>query len=292
MSAFEISVILAEAQGQPDLRPALASIERACAGLSTEVLVVRPSGRPPLSSWPALMVRELVTDEATLVPQRWGVGVRAAAAPVFACLTSEFTVHEDWARALLDALGNGAVGAAGAIELGTHAGATAAAVYLVRFSSYLPRPGAEPKAAENIPGDTAAYRRDAVMRFPDLLADGFWEIEFHRRFAAAGQQLLALPQPLATFRPKRGLGASLLLRYRHGREYGVTRVVRHRHHAWRLILGAPLVPFVLVGRIVRRVMAVPGRRRLMFGAFPALMMISAAWAAGEAAGAWSARGQR
>lgn len=291
MSAFEISVIVAEAQGQQDLQPTLASVERATAGQCAEVLVVRPPGRPPLPSFSTLAIRELPADEGSLVPQRWGIGVRAAAAPVFACLTSEFTVHPDWARTLLGSIATGAVGTAGAIELAASAGTTAAAVYLVRFSSYLPCPGSAPRSVRDIPGDTAAYQRDAVAAFPDLLAEGFWEVDFHRRFTAEGRQLVYLPTPLATFRPRRGLRASLVLRYRHGREFGITRVEKYRHSAGRLILGMPLVPVVLVARIVRRA-ATAGRIGLALRAFPVLAMISAAWAGGEAAGAWSARKER
>lgn len=291
MSPFEISVIVAEAQGQPDIHATLASVERATTGLRTELLVVRPPGRAPLPSSSILSIRECATEEESLVPQRWGVGVRAATAPVFACLTTEFTVHPDWARALLGAIATGAVGAAGAIEVAANAGITATAVYLVRFSPYLPRTGSAPRSVPDIPGDTAAYRRDAVVAFPDLLADGFWEVDFHRRFAAAGQKLLCLPDPLSTFRPGRGLGASLVLRYRHGREFGITRVEKYRHSAGRLILGTPLVPMVLVARMVRRA-AAAGRIGLAVRAFPVLAMISAAWAGGEAAGAWSVRGRR
>ena len=292
MSAFEISVILAEAPGQPDLQPTLASIERACAGLSAEVLVVRPAGRPPWSPGSANNVRELTAGEATLVPERWGVGVLAATAPVFACLTSEFTVHAAWARSLLDALATGAVGAAGAIELARGADATAAATYLVRFSPYLPGPAGRPRQAANIPGDTAAYQREAVLVHADLLTEGFWEIEFHRRFANDGKKLILLQAPLATYSTNRGLAATLLLRYRHGREFGATRVVMHRHSRWRLVLASPIVPVVLVTRIFGRLARVPRRIGLAVRAFPALVMISAAWAAGEAAGAWSARDPR
>ncbi|HEY8062888.1 MAG TPA: hypothetical protein VID74_08825 [Gemmatimonadales bacterium] len=292
MPAFELAVILAEADGQPDCQAAVASIERACAGLSAELLVVRPQGGPQLPSSSSLAVRELATDNTTLVPERWGIGVRAATAPVFACLTTEFTVHDSWARSLLTALATDAVGAAGAIELAPGAGTTAAAIYLVRFSAYLPRSGTEPHPVRSIPGDTAAYRRDAVVACADLLAEGFWEIEFHRRFAAAGRQLLAIPAALSTFRPNRSFNATVLLRYRHGYEYGVTRVVRHRHRAWRLIVTAPVVPLVLVARILRRVVAARGYAARAIRAFPALAAISLAWAVGEAAGAWSARGRK
>lgn len=288
MTAFDLSIILAEATDHPELDATLASIEAACAGIAAEVLVVRPGGRAPLRASQAVTLREITVDDATLVPVRWGHGVRAAQAPVFGCLTTEFTVNGEWARALLAAVAGGATGAAGAIELAPHAGMTSTATYLVRFSAYMPRPGREARTTSQMPGDTAGYQRDAVIASADLLADGFWEVEFHRRFLADGRRLVAIAIPLAKFNSSRSLSASLLLRFRHGREFGITRVVRHRHNRAVLVLGAPLVSVVLATRIVRRALRSPGAWRLLLRAFPAVALMSAAWAAGEARGAWSA----
>lgn len=292
MQSFDLSIILAEAQGRPELAAALASIECACTGIPAEVLVVRPLGRPALPRSTTLTLRELVVEEHTLVPERWGVGVRAAQAPIFACLTTEFTVHPDWARTLLVVLANGTVGAAGAIALAPRSGITAGAVYLLRFSAFLPRGGAGPRVTENIPGDTAAYRRDAVVAFPDLLAQGFWELEFHRRFVAQGDRLLAVGEALATFDSDRELRAALLLRVRHGYQFGITRVMRHRHNPWRLLLFAPLVPAVLLARIFRRTAKAPQSWWLAIRSLPVLAILSLGWAYGEAAGAWSVRDRR
>lgn len=289
---LNISVILAEAAGSPELEPALEAIERACAGIRAEILVVRPEGRAALPRSTTCALREVIVEEHTLMPERWGFGVRAARAPVFACLTTEFVVHPDWARTLLQALASGAVGAAGAIELAPEAGITATAVYLTRFSAFLPRPRAELSVTDNIPGDTAAYQRAAVMAFPDLLSDGFWEVEFHRRFRAQGSPLLATNKSLSTFHSTRSCRSAVALRYRHGYEYGVTRVVRHHHKVWRLMLAAPLVPAVLLARILRRAASAKGGWKLAIKALPALGLICAGWASGEAAGAWAARGRR
>lgn len=251
--------------------------------------MVRPPGRPPLPVSTTVAIRELAADEATLVPQRWGIGVRAAAAPAFACLTTEFTVTEQWATTLQGALASGAAGAAGGIELGHGAASTAAALYLVRFSSWLPQDPGPPRPTANIPGDTAAYESKAVLAHGDLLKQGFWEVEFHTRFAREGRKLLAFPGALATYLPASGMAATLSLRYRHGREHGETRVVTHRHNRWRLIVSAPAVPIILVVRILRPVVRDRGRFALAIRAFPALVLICCAWSAGEAAGAWQAK---
>lgn len=288
---FELSVIIAEAPGQTDIERTLASVERACAGRPTEVIVVRPAGRPAVRNSASVHLRECACDEALLVPERWGIGVRSARAPAFACLTTEFVVLPRWAEVLLGALAGGAIGAAGAIELEADASLAAAATYLIRYSPYLPGSGNVRPNASNIPGDTAAYQTAAVTAFPDLLVKGFWEVDFHRRFHEAGGRLEWLPEAVAIFSTECSFYTTLLLRYRHAREFGVGRVMQQGHSRWRLIVMAPLVPLVMTFRVVRRVWQVPARRSLAIRALPSLLAIGVAWAAGEAAGAWSVQGR-
>ena len=289
---FEISVILAEAKENPDLGGALAAIEHACAGLLAEVIVVRPRGREALPASSALAIREVVAGEETLVPERWGLGVAVSRAPVFGCLTSELFVRPDWARTLIGALNQGAAGAAGTIAIVPHAGMVAAAVYLVRFNAFLPRrdPGAE--STGNIPGDAAAYRRDAVLAYPELLAEGFWEAEFHRRFRADGIGMTMFNQPLAAFNSAITLRSAMTVRARHGHGFGVTRVTRYRESALRLLLAAPAVPLVLFARLLQRAARSSGAFVLAVRSFPALILLCGAWAWGEATGAWAARSAR
>jgi hypothetical protein len=292
VTEFAISVILAESAAHAGLEPALSAIERSCAGLAAEVLVVRPAGRPPLPHSAGVTYREVIAEPDQLVPERWGLGVRHATAPVFACLSTEFEVHPEWATTLLDALADGSVGAAGAIDLAAGSGMTATAVYLVRFSVFFAPRDPPVREVGHIPGDGAAYRRAPVAALPELLATGFWEIEFHRRFLADGLRLRSISKSLITFHPTNNLRSAAVLRSRHGFEYGITRVQQHHHSPWSLIAAAPLVPFVLVARIIRKTLSTDGGWRLLIRSFPALVVISSAWAWGEATGAWSARGRR
>ena len=289
---FDLSVILAEARGNPALDPPLAAIECACEGIRAEVLVVRCAGRPALRSSSIVALRELTVDESLLVPERWGVGVRAAQAPVFACLTTELTPAPTWARSLLEALRTGAAGAASALALAPGAGARAAAVYLVRFSAFLPGNDGDFRPRHDMPGDGAAYRRDAVVAFPELLAQGFWEAEFHRRFHAQGSALVYASDPLVSFDSAVSLGDIMSVRARHGRGYGQTMVADGRRSAARLVLGAPAVPAVLLLRIFRRAARAPGMLWQAMRSLPALLMICSAWAWGEGGGAWAARKPR
>ncbi|MES2125013.1 MAG: hypothetical protein V4503_10050 [Gemmatimonadota bacterium] len=286
---FDLSVILAEAIDNPGLDRSLAAINCACAGIPTEVLVVRPSGRPPLPASDSLTLREIAAGESTPVPDRWGLGVAAAQAPIFACLTTELEVYPDWARAVLAALRDGVVGTAGTIALKPGAGRVASAVYFVRFNAFLPQSAATSHAGHNIPGDTGVYRREAVMAYPELLSEGFWEADFHRRFRAEGKPLRLLDQPLAFFDTAIGLRAAMKLRAHHARGFGETRVARYGESAYRLLLAAPLVPVVLLLRILRRAAGSRGAFGLAIRVLPALTLLCAAWGWGEATGAVAAR---
>lgn len=55
---------------------------------------------------------------------------------------------------------------------------------------------------------------------------------------------------------------------------------------WRIVLAAPVVPFVLLFRILRRVGKAGGDIGLVVKCSPLILWLAACWAAGEADGAW------
>ena len=284
MTTYELSVVIAVAPGHPDLEPVLASVAASCSGLTTELLIVGESNAAVAETTANLTVRRIPSAPGTLVPVAWGLGIAIAQGEIIACLSSEFTVRSDWLPTLIAAVREGAVGAAGAIEIAAGAGATTAAMYFLRFSPFLPRAAAA-AMVNNIPGDGALYRRDKIVQHPDLLAQGFWEIVFHQRWLATGEQLRFDPAPLVTYHGPAGLRDGAVLRYRHGVTYGSTMVLRHGNSRMRHILGAPLLPLVLCARIARRVVTAGKGVATLLRALPPLLVLTGAWSLGEATGA-------
>jgi len=278
----KFSVILAET-GDADPSPAIDAILTACEGLPSEIILVGgvPRPRDP-------RVSEYVqTSHETLTPVRWGLGLAKARGDIVAFTTSELLVHPQWARKLLEAFTDQVAGAAGGIELSPRAGAAQCAMYLLRYSAFVPAEPGPPMPVEDIPGDTGAYRRFALLAHPDLLERGVWEVEFHRRFLRDGLLLLRLPESLATFAGKATFVASTQQRYSHGREFGRARVSRLGQSKARVVAAAPLVPIVLTTRILRRVAGTNlGRVRVVAAMIP-LLLLAGAWALGEAIGALS-----
>lgn len=282
MSSPKLSVVVAEAGGA-DPTPAIDAIARACEGIPSEIIVV---GAAPGRRDPRVSEQVLAPPEA-LTPVRWGLGLAKARGDIVGFATSELLVHPQWARKLLDAMADGAVGAAGAIALSPRAGVAHCAMYLLRYSAFIPASPGPLQPVADIPGDTGAYRRTALLAHPDLLERGVWEVEFHRRFRRDGLLLLRIPESLATFAGTATIVASMQQRFQHGREFGRTRVRELGQAKARVVAAAPLVPLVLTLRILRRAAATNLRRgRVLAAVFP-LLLLSSAWALGEAVGALS-----
>jgi len=286
---FDLTVIVALAPGHPGLEPVLGSLATSCVGLATEVLVIGDVSKPVAAPALNLTIRTIPSEEGTLIPMRWGEGIAAAQGPVVACLSTEFSVAESWARTLLPRIAGGTVGAASAIDLAPGASATTAAMYLLRFAHFLPWPDTAPKETSNIPGDGAMYLRSCILEHSDLLAEGFWEIEFHKRWLRAGKRLSLDRSPQLTFVGPATLENAAMLRYRHGVTYGSTMVLRHSHSRMRHILSAPILPLVLIARIAAEVRATGQGLATFLRALPPLLVLTSAWSLGEAIGAARAR---
>ncbi len=286
----DLSIVLA-LDGSSPRRDALATLRQACRGLSVE-LIVAAAGVPPdadelEASFPGARVE--CRPRGTLTPVLWAAGLGVARGRNVAFTTDQVRVSPTWAQTLLAALASGAVGAGGPIELGPGYDAATAAAYFIRFSAFSSRRWPAPTWARDVPGDNAAYRRESLLCHADLLMDGFWEVEFHRRFEGEGGMLRMEPGARASLVGPVAFGPMLRQRYRHGRVFGSSRVQRHGEPSLKLLLSAPLVPLLLIVRIAMRVLPEAGMRRIFLGALPRLALLSTAWAAGEAAGAVGAR---
>ena len=191
MSTPELSVVIAvvdaAALGNGSLTAALDALAASCMRVSYEIIAVLPDMSAETSVPPSMRdgVHVLHAPSGALTPVMWGAGLHVARGRVVAFTTAQMRVGIDWAPSLLRALDTrddkSIVGAGGPIELGTTDGAATDAAYFVRFSAFLPGLWNCVAPAADIPGDNAAYLRTALLQHKDLLTDGFWEVEFHRR---------------------------------------------------------------------------------------------------------------
>lgn len=219
-----------------------------------------------------------------LIPHLWGLGISRTSGDVIAITTAHFAAESNWISTIRQAHGrfeSPAIG--GRIEPPRGGRAVDWATYFLRYSSYLAYD--REQAVPDLAGDNASYKRVALDAYPELLRDGFWELDFHHRLRAEGKSLMFVPAIRVTQRTSFGFRRFLRQRVQHGRHFGQTRF-RGRSGLIRAIAVAasPLIPLVFLAKIVARV----ARSRRDFGPFlwslPILICFLIAWSVGEALG--------
>lgn len=283
----ELSVIVGCLDGASTIRDCLTALQAACAGIDAEILVADASAddsaRIARESLPQAHVLSLPVG--TLVPSLWGAALREAQGRVVAFTIAQCVVDPGWARALLDGIRSGATGVGGRLGVRSGTSATGRATFYLRYSAWLSVPDGP---AEEIPGDNAAYDHEALRSVRDSSGAPFWEVEAHARFRAAGRRLVVHPGATAWFADDTALGTMAARRFAHGRHSGSFRVRSGIRTRWQMVLGAPLVPFVLLVRVATRVARAPGHMAGFASSVGAFLVLAAAWAAGEAIGGFTA----
>ena len=279
-----LTVVLAVDGASDRIDDRLDAIARSCQGLDADVLVVHSRDIPiAMPAHPPISATALAAP-GDLVPTFWGLGIANARGDVVALTTTQFRVTEGWARELLRPFeADDTVGAGGSVTVSPDAAALTRAVFLIRYSEHMAVPGA-PSPAE-IAGDNAAYRRAAVLRACPNVADGFWEVDVHRVLRAQGGRIVHVPQAIAEFSPALSLREMFANRVVHGSHFGAYRVQVLRWPRLVAVAVTPLVPMVLLARILGRIRRTGQSLSSAFVLLPAMVTLLGAWAVGEARGA-------
>lgn len=286
----QVSIVIGSVEAARSIRDCVASVTHSCAGLNAEIIVVDGSGDGTAATvrmyFPHVQLVQL--PPGTLTPVLWSTGISRARGDRIAFTTGQCVVPQEWIHSLSSALDRGASGAGGPIDLREGASIVDRAVYLLRYSAFLPGATTGMSRVEEIAGDNAMYTRAALHEHRSALTEGFWEVELHERLRVTGRHLLMIEDATVAFGRSFPLGVISRHRYGHGRHFGAWRVGRGASPL-RLVLAAPLVPFVLVARIKRRVRR-SGRHRASFIlASVVILWLATCWAIGEAWGAIAGR---
>lgn len=283
MTEPTLSVVIAswpDLDGLPECLDALAPQQ----GEAAEVFVVSPACPTPELKERHPWVRWLAAPADRLIPHLWGQGMVQAVGDVMAITTAHFAPAADWLAALRQAhvrLDAPAIG--GRIEPPRGGRLVDWATFFLRYSQYhgLDRE----QELGDLAGDNASYKRAALAAYPGELAEGFWELDLHRRLRAAGQRLMFVPAVRVTQRTSFGFRRFLAQRLHHGRQFGRSRFAG-RSGLLRVATAAaaPLIPLVFLARITGRVAR--GRRDYgpFLAALPILVCFLIAWSLGEAWG--------
>jgi hypothetical protein len=283
----ELSVIVGSLDAAGTIGECLSALQTACEGIDAEILVADASAddsaRLARESLPAARILSLPVG--TLVPALWGAGLREARGRVVAFTIAQCAVERGWAHALLEGIRGGAAGAGGRLDVRRGTSATGRATFYLRYSAWLSVPDGP---ATEIAGDNAAYDHESLRAVRDPGEGPFWEVEAHARFRATGRRLVIHPGATARFTDDTALSTMAARRFTHGRHSGAFRVRSGIRTPWQMVLGAPVVPFILLGRVARRVTRAPGHMVGFLTSLGAFLVLATAWAAGEAIGGFTA----
>ena len=278
------SIVVASHNARASAADCLESIRRQ-AGSETEVLVVDNStdGTADVlrERFPELPLLRL--PPSALIPELWAAGIRASHGDLVAITTAHCVPCERWMATMLDALAGPAAGVGGAIDNDPEGTAVDWAVYFCRYAAYMP-PVREGFAAE-IAGDNAAYKRRAIDACAGVWRDGFWEAAVHAELRQAGERLWLAPAALVCHKRSFDFAGFLRQRFVHGMRYGRDRR-REIGGAgrWLRALTSPLIPAVLLFRIVRQVRRKRRHGKELARALPFVLAFLAAWTSGELIG--------
>lgn len=283
----ELTVIVGSLDAGAHLPECLASLHSACEGLDAEILVVDGSATTSLDliSQRFASARFIAMPSGTLVPALWGRGLRDARGRIVAFTIAQCRVGAGWARSLIDGIRSGASGVGGPLDVLPGTSATGRATFYLRYSAWL---GVPDGLVSEIAGDNAAYDHAALRAVRNDAAESFWEVEAHAGFRQLGHTLIMHSGATAWFADDTGLATMAARRFAHGRHSGAFRVRSGIRTRWQMIVGAPLVPFVLLARVARRVVRARGHVLRFVTSLGAFCVLAAAWAAGEAFGAFMA----
>lgn len=283
----DIAVIVGAQNARSTICDCLDSVLEQVSGLRAEVLVADSSSDGTdvivASKFPAVKLIKTASDK--LVPHLWAIGMEQASAPIVAITTAHCIPTHNWIEAILEQSSNNRefAGIGGPISPPLGQPGKDWAVYFSRYSAFMP-PSKAGRVAD-IPGDNAAYRKEALDRCWTDRQNGFWETIFHSSLHQAGEKLYMSPTIEVVLGHTDSGWDYFRTRFRHGVHYGSTRANNHGLIKLARILAAPILMPYLVLRIGKRVTSKrPDFFPYYLSALPWLLFFMIGWSLGEVKG--------
>ncbi len=242
------------------------------------------AGEPSARTIKASNVIDLQSADNSLIPLLWRDGMRAAKAERIAVTTAHCIPAENWVESCLALdMKIGCAGVGGVIDNDPASDAPGWAIFFQRYINY-----ASPQQARDtheIAADNALYQRSNIFDLPELLETGFWEPDFHHHFRAQGSCLRLEPTLRVIHHNRYTAWQFFRQRIMHGHNFGHSRA-QHLSIPMRLVyfLGSPLIPLVILQKIVSRVWRQGQYRGKLLLALPWLLFFVSGWSIGEARG--------
>jgi hypothetical protein len=231
---------------------------------------------------PGLALHCHLVDRDSTLPQMWWQALQLARGRIVAVTEDHCMPEPDWLQQLHDEFARDPtlVGVSGCVINGLTGSALDWATYLCEYAAFAPP---VPRTDTPVGMNIAYLRERLVAQPPQLLTTGFWDATLLPPLRAGGARLLAGSAAHVRHCKHFGVGGFLQQRYLYSRHYAGTRFER-----WpaRLLaaLSSPLLPPLLLVRLLRVTWRRPGLRWPSVRALPYLALFFTVWAWGECVG--------
>lgn len=275
------SVVIASNRSWELLEACLAAVVPQASAADAEVIVCRPRGAeaaPTGARRP--LVRFVDAPPSSDIPELRGIGL-AHVRGTRAALTEDHCLPgPGWLSGLLEALDAGADLAGGPMGNARTRRMVDRGAFFAEYGFFAAGSRGERSA---LTGANVAYGPRVLPRVAAWMQGGEWEDVVHGRLSRDGATLRFVRDAEVRQNGSYRVGAFVLDRFRHGRDYARVRL-REAGDGGRLLrlVTTPLLPPVLLSRVGRR--AAPGQAGSFLTALPATALFLTAWAVGEAAG--------
>lgn len=189
----------------------------------------------------------------------------------------------DWVRRIIEAHTGPSVAIGGVVKKQGPDKSLNWAVYFLDYLRYMPP--VEEHETHELTDLNVSYKMSALREIADVWDKEFHEPEVHAALKGKGGRLLLSPSIGVHQRRQLRIGHALWDRYAFGRLFGSTRAASlplSRRMVYALL--APVLPVLLVLRLVRHILNKKRHRREFFLALPYIVLLAAAWAWGECMG--------
>jgi glycosyltransferase involved in cell wall biosynthesis len=281
----KVSVIVASRNGRQTIEECLISIEKQKEEYSIEIIVVDSSNNGTSqflkNRFPEVKLIEF--SKPALIPELWSAGIEAASGEIIAITIAQCIPTIDWVHKLIESLKPPYSAVGGAIENSETSSLTDWALYCCRDSNYMP-PFAE-REVHDMAGDNAAYKRKVLEPYKEIIKRGFWENIVNAALINDGLKILLTPNIVTVYKNSYGIISFSIQRFFHGYHYGHKRAVPFPIiKRFVFILLSPLIPFIYLYRIVRRVLSHKRHIAKLALSLPILLIFILCWSIGECCG--------
>jgi glycosyltransferase involved in cell wall biosynthesis len=279
----KISVVIASKVGPPFIDHCVRSVQHQAGALGAEVIVVVAGAaeRADAIARNYPWARVVHAPGISKVPALRRFGVEQSTGELIAVIEEHCSAKEDWLQQAINAQASGRYGAVGGPVVDfDYPRLRDWTVYFIEYHGALP-PFSNGET-EELNDANIAYPRQLLLDHAELLDEGYWPMTLHPTLRSKGVRFLSAPEMVVYHRGPFDFGYYLGQRFLFSRAYTGVRA-QQKSIPWRLayLLGAPVIPIMMLARIGRLVAAKRCRVGKFMQALPLTIVALTVLVAGE-----------